>query len=349
MPAQDRQTLVVGGAGYIGSVLARELLAAGHRVRVLDSLLYDNGASIAALVEDPRFEFLHGDVRSTDDVAAATEGIDDVVILAALVGDPVCKGNPELAREVNLGGARNVLDASAEAGVKRMVFASTCSNYGLRTDEPATETDELHPLSLYAETKVEMEGEVLSRAGDAPYVPTVLRVATAFGISPRMRFDLTISEFTRSLAMGEELEVYDADTWRPYCHINDTSAAILTVLGADADAVEGEVFNVGGEDGNYTKRMVVETALDAMGGEGEVKFTEGGVDARNYRVSFEKIRERLGFEPKHSVPGSVRSLVGAIRAGMFSDVESRPLYHLNYELTTARAAAGEGEGGGDAG
>jgi nucleoside-diphosphate-sugar epimerase len=346
--AATRQILVVGGAGYIGSVLARELLAAGHSVRVLDSLLYDNGASIAALVEHPRFSFLRGDVRSPDDVRAAVDGVDDVVLLAALVGDPVCKGNPELAEETNLGGARNLLDATGEADARRFVFASTCSNYGLRTDEPASEGDELKPLSLYAETKVQMETEILERAGAAPYVPTVLRVATAFGISPRMRFDLTISEFTRELALGNELEVYDADTWRPYCHIADTSAAIMTVLDAPDDKVAAEVFNVGSEAGNHTKRMVVDTALEAMGGEGQVKFTEGGVDARNYRVSFDKIEKALGFKAERTVSDSVVSLVEAVRAGMFPAVESNPLYYLNYELTP-RAAAGEGEGGGDAG
>jgi nucleoside-diphosphate-sugar epimerase len=319
-------------------------------VRVLDSLLYDNGASISALVEHPRFSFLHGDVRSRDDLNSALEGVGEVVLLAALVGDPVCKGNPQLAEETNLAGARNALDASADAGVGRFVFASTCSNYGLRTDEPASEEDELKPLSLYAETKVQMEGEVLERAGSAPYVPTVLRVATAFGISPRMRFDLTISEFTRELALGNELEVYDADTWRPYCHVNDTSRAIMTTLEADADAVGGEVFNVGSEAGNHTKRMVVDTALAAMGGEGKVKFTEGGVDARNYRVAFTKIEERLGFRAEHGVPESVEALVGAIRAGMFPAPLRNPLYHLNYELATKEPiAAGEGEGGGDAG
>jgi nucleoside-diphosphate-sugar epimerase len=344
----QRHILVAGGAGYIGSVLARELLAAGHSVRVLDSLLYGNGASIAALVEHPRFSFLRGDVRSTDDVRSALEGIDQVVLLAALVGDPVCKGNPELAEETNLGGARNLLDAAAETGVSRFAFASTCSNYGLRTDEPASEEDELKPLSLYAETKVQMEGEVLKRAGSVPYVPTVLRVATAFGISPRMRFDLTISEFTRELALEHELEVYDADTWRPYCHIADTSEAIMTVLEAPEDAVGGEVFNVGSEAGNHTKRMVVDTALEAMDGEGKVTFTEGGVDARNYRVSFSKIEERLGWRAKHTVSDSVERLAAAIRAGMFSGVESNPLYYLNYELTTP-VAAGEGKGGGDAG
>ena len=347
LTAPERQILVVGGAGYIGSVLARELLAAGHRVRVLDSLLYGNGASIAALVEHPGFSFARGDVRSADQVSAALEGIDEVVMLAALVGDPVCKGNPELAEETNLGGARNVLDASAEAGVKRLVFASTCSNYGMRTDEPAREEDDLHPLSLYAETKVEMEGEVLARAGSAPFVPTVLRVATAFGISPRMRFDLTISEFTRELALGHELEVYDADTWRPYCHIADTSAAIAMVLEAPEEDVSGEVFNVGSAEGNFTKRMVVDTALAAMGGDGEVSFTEGGVDARNYRVDFSKISERLGFTAGRSVADSVERLVDAIRAGMFLAVEAKPLYYLNYELNSS--AAGEGEGGGDAG
>lgn len=344
----ERHILVVGGAGYIGSVLTRELLAAGHRVRVLDSLLYDNGASIAAVAEHPRFSFALGDVRSPDQVGSALDGVDEVVMLAALVGDPVCKRNPELAEQTNLGGATNVLEASAERGVKRLVFASTCSNYGMRTDEPASEGDELHPLSLYAETKVEVEREVLERAGAAPYVPTVLRVATAFGISPRMRFDLTIAEFTRALALRRELEVYDADTWRPYCHIADTSRAIAMVLDAPEDAVGGEVFNVGGADGNFTKRMVVETALEAMDGEGEVIFTEGGVDARNYRVSFSKISERLGFVPEHSIAGSVERLAVAIRAGMFPAVEQNPLYYLNYELSSP-GAAGEGEGGGDAG
>ncbi len=348
--APQRQILVVGGAGYIGSVLTRELLAAGHAVRVLDSLLYGNGASLAAVAEHPSFGFLRGDVRSPEDVRRALDDVGEVVLLAALVGDPVCKANPELAEETNVGGARVLLEAAAEAGVERFVFASTCSNYGLRGDEPAREQDELHPLSLYAETKVQMEREVLAAAADAPFEATVLRVATAYGISPRMRFDLTISEFTRELALGRTLEVYDADTWRPYCHIADTSTAISLVLESAPELVAGEVFNVGGEEGNYTKRMVVDTALGALGGEGEVAFTEGGADARNYRVDFSKISETLGFHPRHSVPDSVARLASAIRAGMFPSVESNPLFHLNYELAQGGpVAAAEGEGGGDAG
>jgi nucleoside-diphosphate-sugar epimerase len=270
-----------------------------------------------------------------------------VIVLAALVGDPVCKANPELARETNIDGVRNVIDAAAQSGAKRLVFASTCSNYGLRPDDkPATEEDDLHPLSLYAENKVEVERELLGRAGELPYCPTVLRVSTAFGLSPRMRFDLTISEFTRELALGKELEVYDPDTWRPYCHVEDISAAIQTVLGAEEEVVRGEVFNVGGGDSNHTKRMVVESALEALGGEGSVIWTEGGTDARNYKVAFDKIRERLGFEPAHTVAGSIASLIEAVRSGLFDRVDENSLYHRNYELEpTVGASAHPGEEG----
>lgn len=345
--------LVVGGAGYIGSVLTRRLLEGGRRVRVLDSLLYGNGEALADVAEHDRFAFARGDVRSAEDVEAALAGVADVVLLAALVGDPVCKRNPDLARETNLEGARNLIGACSEAGVERFVFASTCSNYGLRGDDtPAAEDDELHPLSLYAETKVEMERALLG-AGDAlPFTPTVLRVSTAFGLSPRMRFDLTVSEFTRELALGRSLEVYDADTWRPYCHVDDISTAITKVLGADPATVGGEVFNVGGDDSNHTKRDIVETALRAVsadgGRTGEITWTEGGADPRNYRVSFAKIQDRLGFFPSHTVAGSIERLVTMIRAGAYTDIGSRPLYFGNLHLD-ARTLAGEGSGGGDAG
>jgi len=337
--------LVVGGAGYIGSVLTPTLLSAGHSVRVLDSLLYDNSDSLGAVADHARFSFVHGDIRSAEDVKSSMDGITDVVLLAALVGDPVCKRNPELTRQTNIDGARNVIKGAGDAAVQRFVFASTCSNYGLREDdEPAGEEEELHPLSLYAETKVEMEHDLLG--ADLPFDVTVLRVSTAFGTSPRMRFDLTVSEFTRELALGHELEVYDADTWRPYCHVNDISRGILTVLDAPSEKVAGEVFNLGGDDSNHTKRSIVEAALSALGG-GDVKWAEGGVDARNYRVTFKKIQDRLGFFPDHTVSEAVGQLAKAVRAGMFANVEERSLRYRNYEL--AADASGEGSGGGDAG
>src|SRR3954447_21114279 len=138
--ASERRVLVPGGAGYIGSVLTPTLLAAGYRVRVLDPLLYGNVGTLAGVLEDDGFEFVHGDVRSAEQVRSAMDDVTDVVLLAALVGDPVCKRNPDLASQTNLNGARNVIAAAAEASVERLVFASTCSNYGLREDDtPADE------------------------------------------------------------------------------------------------------------------------------------------------------------------------------------------------------------------
>jgi nucleoside-diphosphate-sugar epimerase len=329
----DRQVLVIGGAGYIGNVLVRRLLGDGVRVRVLDKLAYDHGAAISGVFEEPGFSFHHGDLCDRGDLDRALDGVTDVVLLAAMVGDPVSKRYPDLTRKVNVEGAKGVFDALQGRGIDRFVFTSTCSNYGLRTtDEPATEGSELAPVSLYAETKVEFEQHVLGRACEVDFCPTVLRISTAYGISQRMRFDLTISEFTRTLTIGDELLVYDADTWRPYCHVRDISKAITMTMAAPGEAVRGEVFNVGHADEHFTKRMVVEAVQEHLGGSGELSYHEGGVDPRNYRVSFEKIRERIGFEPDLRVPVSVGNLVRAIQAGAFPDVEQRERFYSSHTL-----------------
>jgi nucleoside-diphosphate-sugar epimerase len=348
-PSTDsRHVLVVGGAGYVGNVLVRRLLADGHRVRVLDRLLFDQGGALAGLFEQPGFEFVRGDLVEPADVERSLDGVTDVVLLAALVGDPICRKYPDLARRVNDDGAKRLFDALAGRGIDRFVFTSTCSNYGLReTAEPATEESELAPLSLYAETKVEFERFVLEREPEWDLCPTLLRIATAYGLSQRMRFDLTISEFTRTLSIGQELVVYDADTWRPYCHVRDISAAIANVLSSPEDVVRGEVFNVGHDEGNFTKRMVVDAVQEHLGGTGSVRFTEGGQDPRNYRVSFDKARERLGFEPQHTVPQTVGTLIEAIRAGAFNDVEARPTFYTNNTAIADEAAVHEEAGGSD--
>jgi nucleoside-diphosphate-sugar epimerase len=326
----SRHVLVIGGAGYVGNVLVRRLLADGHRVRVLDRLLFDHGSAIAGVFEEPGFSFVLGDLTEPDDLERSLDGITDVVLLAALVGDPICSAYEDLARKVNGEGARAVFDAANRAGVDRFIFTSTCSNYGLReSDDLATEESELAPVSLYAETKVEFEQYVLGKESEWNCCPTLLRIATAYGVSQRMRFDLTISEFTRTLAIGDELLVYDADTWRPYCHIDDISLAIRTVLAAEEDKVRGEIFNVGHSDENYTKRMVVDAVQEHLGGAGKVRIKEGGTDPRNYRVSFDKIRDHLGFEPAHRVPESVGRLIEAIHAGAFPDVDARPTFYKN--------------------
>jgi nucleoside-diphosphate-sugar epimerase len=327
----DRTVLVLGGAGYIGSVLVTELLHAGAEVRVLDQLLYSNGFALAHLLDHPRLQFQRGDVRSSDDLAQAAQGARDVVLLAALVGDPICKTYPKLAREINEDGAKFVIDRLDDLGIARFVFTSTCSNYGIHeSSRLATEESELNPQSLYAHTKIATEDYLLGRASELRSVVTVLRIATAYGLSPRMRFDLTVSHFAWELGTGRPLMVYDADTWRPYCHVRDICTAIMTVLTAPEQDVRGEVFNVGDTAQQFTKRMIVDEVCKHLA-DASVSYCEGATDPRNYRVSFDKIAHRLGFGCDYTVQDYVARLTSAVQAGIFSDVGGNPAFG-NYEV-----------------
>lgn len=325
-----RHVLVVGGAGYIGSVLCHTLLAQGYRVRVLDALIYDNSAALDNLTGQAGFSFCHGDMRRGSDVAKAMDGVSDVVLLAALVGDPICRHYPELAFQINQSGTLQFVDRLNDYNVGRFIFMSTCSNYGLRdSNVEATEESELNPRSLYAETKVHVEQRLLGQARD--FSVTVLRSATAYGISPRMRFDLTVNEFTRELVLGNELLVYDADAWRPYCHVEDIAEAVARVLAVPVSKVNGQVFNVGRVGENFTKRILTELLCDLIPAS-TIKYRPGVVDPRDYRVSFEKIRDRLAYAPRHSVKSFLPDLIGMLRNGEYVDISDRLNFYGNYSI-----------------
>jgi nucleoside-diphosphate-sugar epimerase len=322
---------VVGGAGYVGSVLVRTLLARGYGVTVLDNFLYDHALSVEGIYDEPGYRLVNGDLRRADVVAQALEGVDHVVLLASLVGDPISKKYPELTRSVNLDGSQALFAALDTHEIDRFVFTSTCSNYGLMDDNTlADETSSLNPLSLYAETKVGFEQFVLGQLDSHKVCPTLLRIATAFGMSQRMRFDLTVNEFGRAMAMKTPLDVYDKDTWRPYAHVRDISGAIIKVLESDSAKVKGEVFNVGSDDNNYTKAMLVEEFLRHV--DAPVAFVEKGADARNYRVSFAKIRNQLGFEAQHSVAEFVPQLIRAVQDGLYGRADTLKTYYGNYQV-----------------
>jgi len=328
----DRRILVIGGAGYIGSTLVRVLLEKGASVRVLDNLLYGNGGAIADLSETPRFDFIRGDFCDRLILERSLNGVSDVILLAALVGDPLCKKYPDEARRINDAGTIALIDSLKGLKLNRFVFMSTCSNYGLREDNtPADENSPLKPLSLYAETKVKVEKYILNNLSSFDFAPVVLRCATAFGISPRMRFDLTVSEFTRQLALGREMVVYDENTWRPYCHIRDIGEAITAVLEAPREKIAGEIFNVGSNRANFTKKMLVDLILQRFP-QGKVQYQKGGRDARNYRVNFDKIAVSLNFKAGHDIPAAIDSLADAINNGLYDDVEPRHHYYGNYTL-----------------
>lgn len=314
----SRTTLVTGGSGYIGALLVRELLETGHEVRVLDSLLHGQ-EDIATEQEQSGVMVLRGDIRDGNARAKALAGADAVVHLAAIVGDPACARDPLLSDEVNVKATEALVADASRAGVQRLVFASTCSNYGRMADPtvPITEEGELAPVSLYAEQKVGIEKLIL----DAPangMQPTCLRFATVYGVGRRMRFDLTVNEFTRELWSDHELEVFGEQFWRPYIHVRDAARAVRTVLEAPAETIAGKVFNAGRSGENYRKLDLV-TEIQKQTDRGKVSYVHRDEDPRDYKVSFDKIRSELGFQTLMTVPDGIGEILRALDDGAFGD------------------------------
>ncbi len=312
------RTVITGGAGYIGCPVVAELLDAGHEVVVLDSLLHGQ-TQRAEELKAAGAEVIEGDVRDPDTRANALRGADRVVHLAAIVGDPACARDPEAAKEVNLTASFALAEDAAKAGVERFVMASTCSNYG-RMADPTVPIDEggvLAPVSLYAEQKVDIEKHLLGN-GDAPYAVTCLRFATIYGVAPRMRFDLTVNEFTRDLWAGRELAVFGEQFWRPYVHVRDAARAVRLVLDAPKELVEKQVFNVGDSAENYRKIDLVEHIRERID-TGEVAFVHRDEDPRDYKVAFGKIRDTLGYRVTMTVPEGIDEVRAALDEGRFED------------------------------
>lgn len=305
--------LITGGAGYIGSTLTPFLLAAGHHVRVLDRLAY-GGQSLLGVWAHPGFEFVRGDIRDREMVRTAVAGRDAVVHLAAIVGDPACSREPDLARSTNLDASLALVAESQSAGVERFIFASTCSNYGKMKDNSryVDEDSDLSPVSLYAETKVAVETMLLESGRKEHWCPTPLRFATIYGVSPRMRFDLTVNEFTMEIVTNKRLKVYGEQFWRPYVHTRDAALAIDLVLNSSPALVGGRVFNVGATDQNFQKQQLVEMirpyAPDAV-----VEFVFKAEDPRDYRVSFARITDQLGFKITRTVADGIAEIAHLVR------------------------------------
>jgi nucleoside-diphosphate-sugar epimerase len=319
--------LVTGGAGYLGSVLCERLLRSGHAVRAFDALLH-GGRSLLGLAGREGFEFVRGDVRDGGALRAALDGVDAVVHLAAIVGDPACAKEPELARAVNLDASLALFEAARDAGASRFAFASTCSNYGRMVDTSvlATESHELRPVSLYAETKVGVEQTLLA-APAQPISATVLRLSTLYGLSPRMRFDLTVNEFVKELVVHRKLVVFGEQFWRPYVHVVDAARAFQTVLEAPAERVAGQVFNVGDTRENYRKADLLELMAERIPG-ADVQRVHKTEDPRDYRVSFERIRERLGFAVTKRVPDGIEEIATALETGLVGDPSDSTFYNV---------------------
>lgn len=320
----DRHILITGGAGYIGSLLTSELLRQNYRVTLLDSLLF-GGESILPFMSHPNFHFLKSDVtepRAIRDAVKKDWGKPDAVVhLAGIVGFPACQAvGKQVAWKYNVEATKLVYGQAADLGVERFVFASTYSNYGLSEDgKPVTEETALNPQSLYAETKIASE-EFLLAQKDAVCAPLLFRFATLYGISPRTRFDLIVNQFVLEAFTKRQLIIYQRGYSRSFVHIRDVVRGVIMGLEAEHSKIRGQVFNLGTENGNYSKNDIVGFVLRRMPETiVEYKDLTFGGDMRDITVSFEKIQRVLGFETTLTVDDGVREVLFALKTGLIKD------------------------------
>ena len=329
---KNKKILIVGGSGYIGTVMSKKLLNEGQEVINLDNHLFDNVFSIKELKKNNKYTFIEGNLSNEQDLIKSSVEVTDVIILAGIVGDPLSKKYPEITQEINEMGIKKCIEFFNNRKIDKVVFASTCSNYGLIKDsELADENFILNPLSIYAKTKVNIEKYLLNNNNQFSFSPVILRFATAFGLSDRMRFDLTVNQFTHELLLGNELIVYDPDTWRPYFHTEDFAKVVFKILNLENDKINKQVFNVGSNENNYTKRNLVDLIKQHIP-KAKIKIQKDGFDKRNYKVDFKKINSLINFKAK-TVSAGIEEIITEYNNGKFKDYENNFEKYGNYKIT----------------
>lgn len=326
---------IIGGAGYLGSVLTKQLLTAGYNVTVFDNFIFGQEPikQVAVGLTDQRnagkLTVVAGDARNISDLTKCLVGMDAVVMLAAVVGDPAASKYPVTAFEVNYLSALTAVQVCAHFNINRFLFASTCSVYGQSAGgAPLDEQAPLNPVSHYARTKIAAEREIL-KISSQNFAPTILRMSTLYGPSPRMRYDLVVNTMMmRGITTGK-ITLFGGKQWRPLLSVADAAAAYVKVLEADIHKIKGQVYNVGEETENYqieNLAFLVADYLRARGIKVEIEQAVGGDDARDYRVSFQKIKNDLGFKINNTVPAVLGSLFAVIQE-RFSSAASDHTYY----------------------
>jgi len=318
----NNKILIVGGAGYIGSVLTRYLLGQGYKVTVLDALLYKNYFSIKSLIKNKNFNFIKGDFNNNFLLKKSLENVKDVIFLAGLVGDPISKKYPKRSRLINYYYIKKCFKRLNKYSINKLIFISSCSNYGLLpTNKLANEESKLNPLSYYAKDKVRVENYLIKNQKKNKFKTIILRFSTAFGHSPRMRFDLTINDFIRQLYLKKTLRVYDPLTWRPYCHVKDFSMIINKFIKKHNIKDKINIYNCGNNKNNFTKKSIVDKIKSFLP-LGIVEYVGlEGKDKRNYKVDFRKLEKNLKFKTTYTVEYGIKEIISALKKEKYNKKE----------------------------
>jgi len=317
--------LVTGGAGYVGSVLVRLLLAQGASVRVCDRMLHGS-RGLLGLESEPGLSVLARDLRDPRDHDEALEGVDSVAHLAAIVGDPACAADEDLAVQTNWTATVAFARSAAARGIRRFVFASTCSVYGEGRDEILTEQSPTRPLSLYATTRWHAEQGILELVGNGAFQPVLLRFGTVYGLSPRMRFDLVVNYLTQKAVRTGEVSIFGGEQWRPFVHVTDISRAIALGMREALPESGAPILNVGDNLENYQLRDLKEELEREVPGT-RVTIIPDIQDRRTYRVSFDRIANLWGFRASLRIRDGIREVAEAVRTGVIANPEERQYYN----------------------
>ena len=315
---EKMKVLVTGGAGYIGSTLSRILLEKGHDVTILDRFFFGE-ASVEDIAE--KVTLVKDDIRWFN--PEILEGVDAVLDLASLSNDPSGELDPEKTLEINYKGRVRVANLAKKYGVSRYVLASSCSVYGFQ-DGVLTEESSLNPLTTYAKASANAEKEVLPLS-DKDFSVTVLRQATVYGYSYRMRFDLAINGMVLGFFKNGQIPIMrDGKQWRPFVHVKDTSNAFVKVIESDMELVNGQVFNVSSNDQNVQIFDLAQVVAESIGIPFKYEWY-GDPDVRSYRVSFDKIKEKLNYTSKYSPRDGAKEVFGALKTGLLTADDPRTI------------------------
>ncbi len=330
--ADINQVLVTGGAGYVGSVLVPKLLAAGYRVKVLDLFLFGEQV-LDEVREHENLELIRGDIRNRELLEQSFPGCDAIIHLACISNDPSFDLAPELGKTINYDAFFDIVDVAKRVGVRRFIYASSSSVYGVKADPNVTEDLPLEPLTDYSKYKAMCE-DVLLENRTRGFTTLILRPATVCGDSPRLRLDLTVNILTNHAYHNRVIKVFGGQQMRPNLHIQDMTDLYIQSLQWPADAIDGGIFNAGYE--NHKVAEIAEIARNVIGQDVEIVTTPTD-DHRSYHICSDKIRRELGFEPQHTIENAVEDLLSAFQAGRVPNAMDDERYYnvklmKNHEL-----------------
>lgn len=325
MKSSLNKILIIGGEGYIGSVVVNYFLEKGLKVDSFDNLTYKNFNNVVTNNYNKNYKFIYGEMSEIDSLVKFKD-YSHIILLAGLVGDPITKKYKDLSIKINENQISNIISKIKDINLN-FIFSSTCSNYGLRDDlSPASESDKLKPLSTYAKSKVYIEKKILSLAEKSNFIPTIFRFSTAFGLSPRMRFDLTINQFTREIALDRKLKIYDKDTWRPYCHVRDFANILYQcVTIEDEKKIKFEVFNVGIDENNASKSEII-NRISKLKKNINIEISNESLDKRNYVVDFSKLKNVFSVDEFLSIDFGILEIFNMVSKNIFTDSETSEKY-----------------------